>query len=58
MTIRHQVKFDENHFSHVPIVFGQWFKTDKPQKWELKVIYSRHDFWPVTGKPIFPMPEH
>ena len=58
MTIRHLVKFDENHFSHVPIVFGQWFKTDKPQKWELKVIYSRHDFWPVTGKPIFPMPEH
>jgi len=56
MSMRHRVKFDENHFSHVPIVFGQWFKTDSAQKWELKVIGSKHDFWPTTGKPLFPLP--
>nr|WP_320134065.1 ABC transporter substrate-binding protein [uncultured Holophaga sp.] len=56
MSIRHLVKFDKNHFSHVPIVFGQWFKTNTPQKWELKVINSKHDFWPTTGEPMFPMP--
>jgi len=55
-TIRQRVVFDENHFSAVPIVFGQWFRSDKPnQKWEVKVVYSTHDFWPTTGKPMFPM---
>jgi len=55
-TVRHRVKFDENHFSRGPIVFGQWFKTDKPEKWELKVTFSNHDFWPTNGKAIFPRP--
>nr|WP_320132625.1 ABC transporter substrate-binding protein [uncultured Holophaga sp.] len=56
VTIRNRVKFDQNHFAHLPIAFGQWFKTDKPQKWELKIVNSRHDFWPTTGEPVFPMP--
>ena len=55
-TIGHRVKFDENHFNRGPIVFGQWFKTDKPQKWELKVVFSKHDFIPATVKPLFPRP--
>lgn len=55
-TIGHRVKFDENQFSRGPLMFGQWFKTDKPEKWELKVIFSKHDFVPATEKPIFPKP--
>ena len=55
-SMRHRVKFDENHFSHVPIAFGQWFRTDSAQKWEMKVTYSSHGFWPTTGKAVFPMP--
>jgi len=56
MTIRGRVKFNQNQFSRGPIVFGQWFKTDKPEKWELKVIHSDHDFWPVAAKALFPIP--
>lgn len=55
-TIGHRVKFDDNHFSRGPLVFGQWFKTDKPEKWELKVIFSKHDFVPTAGEPVFPKP--
>jgi branched-chain amino acid transport system substrate-binding protein len=55
-TILHKVKFDENHFSRGPLVFGQWDKTDKPEKWELKVVFSKHDFVQTTGTPIFPRP--
>ena len=55
-TIGHRVKFDENHFSRGPLMFGQWFKTDKPEKWELKVVFSKHDFAPTTGEPLFPKP--
>ncbi|WP_005036434.1 ABC transporter substrate-binding protein [Holophaga foetida] len=54
-TIRHRVKFDEDHFSRGPIAFGQWMKTDKPQKWELKVVFSNHEFWPANGSPVFPL---
>jgi len=56
MTIGHRVKFDENHFNRTPIFFGQWFKTDEPAGWELKVVYSKHDFVPEEGEPIFPIP--
>jgi len=56
MTMRHRVKFDENQFSRGPVVFGQWFKTDKPEQWELKVVHSDHDFWPASAKAIFPAP--
>lgn len=55
-TILYKIKFDENHFNRGPLVFGQWDKTDKPEKWELKVVFSQHEFVPVTGKPIFPRP--
>ncbi len=53
-TICHRVKFDENHFNRGPLMFGQWFKTDKPEKWELKIVFSKHDFAPATDEPIFP----
>jgi ABC-type branched-subunit amino acid transport system substrate-binding protein len=56
MTIVHRAKFDENHFNRGPLMFGQWQKTDKPEKWEQKVIFSKHDFAPATGKAIFPRP--
>jgi ABC-type branched-subunit amino acid transport system substrate-binding protein len=55
-TIGHRVKFDENHFSRGPLMFGQWFKTDGPQQWQLKIVFSKHDFVPATGEPIFPRP--
>jgi branched-chain amino acid transport system substrate-binding protein len=56
MTIGYRVKFDENHFNRTPIVFGQWQKTDTPQKWALQIIYSAHSFIPTTAQPIFPIP--
>lgn len=55
-TICHRVKFDENHFSRGPLMFGQWFKTDAPQKWDLKIIFSKHDFVAATAQPVFPKP--
>jgi branched-chain amino acid transport system substrate-binding protein len=56
MTIGSRVKFDENHFNRTPIYFGQWFPTNTPEKWELKVVYSKHSFVPATAQPIFPIP--
>jgi branched-chain amino acid transport system substrate-binding protein len=56
MTIGHRVKFDENHFSRGPLVFGQWQKTDKPWVWECPVVFSKHDFIKATANPIFPIP--
>lgn len=56
MTVGHRVKFDENHYSRGPVLFGQWFKTDQPEKWQLKVVLSNHDFAPATAQPIFPLP--
>lgn len=55
-TIGHRVKFDDNHFSRGPLMFGQWFKADGPEKWQLKIVFSKHDFVPATGEPIFPRP--
>jgi branched-chain amino acid transport system substrate-binding protein len=55
-TIAQRVKFDENHFNRGPLVFGQWFKNDTPDKWELKIIFSKHDFIPATTQPVFPKP--
>jgi branched-chain amino acid transport system substrate-binding protein len=54
LTIAHRVKFDENHFSRGPLMFGQWFKTDTPEKWQLKIVFSKHPFVQATGEPIFP----
>ncbi|UCF09188.1 MAG: ABC transporter substrate-binding protein [Thermoplasmata archaeon] len=57
LTINHRVKYNkEEQFSWVPLFFGQWMKTDKPWKWDLKVVFSKHDFVPVEAKPIFPIP--
>jgi len=56
MTIRHRVKFDENHFSRGPLTFGQWQKTDQPWVWECPVVFSKHDFIKATADPIFPIP--
>jgi branched-chain amino acid transport system substrate-binding protein len=56
MTVSHRAKFDLNQFSRVPICWGQWFKADSPHGWDLKVIFSQHDFYPVAAKPLFPIP--
>ena len=56
MTIGSRVKFDENNFNRTPIYFGQWYKTDTPAGWELRVVFSKHDFVPVQSEPIFPVP--
>jgi ABC-type branched-subunit amino acid transport system substrate-binding protein len=55
-TVRQRIKFDENHFSRGPLVYGQWRKTDKPWVWECPVVFSKHDFIKATAKPIFPIP--
>jgi len=56
MTIGSRVKFDANHFNRTPIFFGQWFKTDSPEGWEQKVVFSKHTFVPEESEPIFPVP--
>jgi branched-chain amino acid transport system substrate-binding protein len=56
MTINARVKFDSNQFNLIPLSFGQWNKTDKPQKWELKIVSSKHSFVKPDGKFIFPIP--
>ena len=55
-TIDGRVKFNENQFSIGPIVMGQWVKTDKPHKWELEIINSKHSDGPITAKPLFHIP--
>ncbi len=56
MTIRHRVKFEGNHFSRGPLVYGQWQKTDQPWVWECPVVFSKHDFIEATADPLFPIP--
>jgi len=56
MTISYRVRFGENHFSQGPIMLGQWFKLDTPEKFGVKIVYSDHDYVPATAQPIFPMP--
>ena len=57
LTINHRVVYDKkNHFSRIPLFFGQWMKTDKPWKWDLKVVFSKHDFVKEEAKPLFPIP--
>ncbi len=55
-TIAGRVKFDEEHYNHKPLVFGQWQKSDKPEKWVLPVVYSNIPSVPETGKYQFPIP--
>lgn len=52
MTMNQRVVFDENQFCRVPIYYGQWFKTDQPWVWELRIVLSEHDFLPATADPI------
>jgi branched-chain amino acid transport system substrate-binding protein len=56
IAIMHRVKFDENHFTCEPLVFGQWQKTDQPWVWEQPVVFSQHDFIKAAAEPIFPIP--
>ena len=56
MTIRHRVKFEGNHFSRGPLVYGQWQKTSESWVWECPVIFSVHDFIEATADPLFPIP--
>jgi len=51
-----RVMFDEQHSARMPLVFGQWYKTDKPWVWECPVVFSKHDFAPATAEPLFPVP--
>jgi branched-chain amino acid transport system substrate-binding protein len=56
-SINSRVLFNkQQHFNRIPLFFGQWFKTDKPEKWEMKIVFSKHDFLPAQDKPIFPVP--
>lgn len=55
MTVRHRVKFDENHFSRGPLVFGQWQKVDEAWTWECPVIFSKHNFIKTMAEPMFPI---
>jgi len=56
MTICHRVKFEkETQMSRFPLAFGQWFKTDTPEEWELKIVFSKHDFIDVAAEPVFPV---
>ncbi len=48
--------FSADHETRMPVAFGQWQKVDQPWKWECKTIFSDLDFFPVTAKPIFPIP--
>jgi branched-chain amino acid transport system substrate-binding protein len=51
-----RLKFDENHSARMPLVFGQWYKTDKPWTWECPIVFSKHDWAPAQAKPLFPVP--
>jgi len=56
LTMIHRVKFEEGtQMSRMPLVFGQWFKTDTPEQWELKIVFSEHDFIDVAADPVFPV---
>ena len=56
LTMMHRVKFEEGtQMSRVPLAFGQWFKTDSPEVWELKIVFSEHDFIDVAAEPVFPV---
>lgn len=57
MTINYRVKFDSDlHFSWIPLFFGQWQKTNTPEVWQCPIVFSKHDFLPVQGQFIFPIP--
>ncbi len=55
-TINSPVLFNKDHFNRIPLFFGQWFKTNTPDKVELKIVLSKHDSLPAEAQPIFPKP--
>jgi branched-chain amino acid transport system substrate-binding protein len=55
-TINSPVLFNKDHFNRIPLFFGQWFKTNTPDKLELKIVLSKHDSLPAEAQPIFPKP--
>ena len=57
MTMVDRIKFDQKtHFARLPVVFGQWQKTNKPWVWECPVVFSKDKALPATGKFLFPIP--
>jgi branched-chain amino acid transport system substrate-binding protein len=59
MTIHGRIKFDqETQFARFATAFGQWQEPDKAGKYEyeFRTVFSYHDFMPVTGEFIFPIP--
>jgi len=55
-TIVGPIKFNEQHFSLIPLVGGQWVK-GKKWPWELQIIYNKEfPSIPITGEMIFPLP--
>jgi branched-chain amino acid transport system substrate-binding protein len=57
MTMYGHVKFDQKtRFARSPTFFGQWQKTDKPEKWDCPIVFSHHDFQPKRAEFLFPIP--
>ena len=55
-TIGGRVVYGQSQFNGYALSWGQWFKTDKPYKWEWQTVVSSHSFIPTTAKPLFPIP--
>lgn len=55
-TVAGRVKFDDEHYNHKPLVFGQWQASNKPEKWALPIVYSNMPSVPTNGKYLFPVP--
>lgn len=56
MTINARVKFDADQFNFIPMSFAQWQKATTPEKWELKLVSSVHNFVKTQAQYIFPIP--
>jgi branched-chain amino acid transport system substrate-binding protein len=56
LTIDGRVVFDVDHYSRIPVAFGQWQKTDKPYVWENAVVFSENEYLKKNADLIFPIP--
>ena len=56
MTVDGRIVFDSDHYSRIPVAFGQWQKTDKPWKWDNNVVYSDNELLQTNADLIFPIP--
>jgi branched-chain amino acid transport system substrate-binding protein len=55
-TIVGHIKYNEQHYSEIPLVAGQWVKGQK-WPWEVEIVYNKkHPQIPKTAKMIFPIP--